>query len=176
MAVIVIGNEKNFAALRPRLFAGSVSTKVAGEVTAAIEQANPGVDLAKLVPGTVIQVPDDLPHVVVEPGVSLDESSRKAIAGTLESSVGQVAQLVTDANARAADAAAERKQLVSALGTKAIKAATRQDTTIAAEVKAAKDSLDAAAALEKTRQDALAEALKEWTAELTELQALLPLG
>ena len=37
MPVIIVGSEKNFAALRPRLFSGSVSTKAAGEVSAAID-------------------------------------------------------------------------------------------------------------------------------------------
>jgi hypothetical protein len=38
--MIVVGSEKNFAALRPRLFGGSVSSKAAGEVSAAIANVN----------------------------------------------------------------------------------------------------------------------------------------
>ena len=65
MPVIIVGNEKNFTALRSRIFSGRVPTAAAQEVSDAIAAANPHVDLNKLEPGTVLTVPD-LPHVKVD--------------------------------------------------------------------------------------------------------------
>jgi len=175
MAVIIVGEEKNFAALRPRLFTGSVSTKAAGQVSAAIEDANPGVDLGKLVPGTVLEIPDGLPHVAVTGDLSVDTTSKQAVATALDTGVAGVAQLSADAQAQATDAAAERKRLTSAFGTKAVKAAAKGDATVAAGVKAAKEALGTAAAQEKAREAALAQAEQEWSSELAALRSLLTL-
>jgi len=175
MPVIIVGSEKNFAALRPRLFSGSVSTKAAGEVSAAIEEANPGVDLGKLIPGTVLDIPDGLPHVAVAGDLSIDQPSQQAVASVLDTGAATVAQLASDAKSQATAAAAERKQLAAKFATTAIKAAARQDATVAASVKAAKTALDAAATEQKARQDALAQAETEWASELTALRSLLAL-
>lgn len=173
MAVIIVGEEKNFAALRPRLFTGSVSTKAAGQVSAAIEAANPDVDLGKLVPGTVLEIPDGLPHVAVAGDLSVDQTSTQAVATVLDTGVAGIAQLTADAKAQATAAAAERKRLTSTFATKAIKAAARRDKTVAVGVKAAQDAFDARSEQEKARQAALAQAEQEWSSELAALRSLL---
>ncbi|HXJ34396.1 MAG TPA: hypothetical protein VMS22_10205 [Candidatus Eisenbacteria bacterium] len=175
MAVIIVGEEKNFAALRPRLFTGSVSTKAAGQVSAAIEAANPGVDLRKLVPGTVLSIPDGLPHVAVPGDLSVDAASKQAVSRILDTGAAGVAQLGADADVQATAAAAERKRLTSAFGTKAVKTAVRQEATVAAGVKAVQKALGASAADEKARQAALAQAEQEWSSELAALRSLLAL-
>src|ERR1700730_3309161 len=50
MPVIVVGTEKNFDALRPRLLSGKVSTAAKREVADAIAAANPHVDPKALAP------------------------------------------------------------------------------------------------------------------------------
>jgi hypothetical protein len=175
MAVIIVGEEKNFAALRPRLFTGSVSTKAAGQVSTAIEAANPGVDLGKLVPGTVLEIPDGLPHVAVAGDLSIDATSKQAVATALDSGVAGVGQLTAEAQAQATAAAAERKRLTSTFATKAIKTAARQDATVAGRVKAVQDAFGVRAAQEKARQAALAQAEQEWSGELSVLRSLLTL-
>ena len=78
MPVIIVGTEKNFAALRPRLFRGRVSTAAVKETTDALAAANPHVDLEALQPGTILTVPD-LPHVKVEGDVSLDDTTKQRL-------------------------------------------------------------------------------------------------
>jgi hypothetical protein len=174
MSVIVVGAEKNFAALRSRLFSGSVSTKVAGQVSAAIQEANPGVDLKALAPGTVLTIPDDLPHVVVHGGISLDDISKKTVTGLVTDGDSTISQLTTDGLAAAKSAATARKALVKSLGGAELTAAASSDKTIAASIQAAQDALAAADAAAAARAAALAQAQTEWSAELAALRATLP--
>ena len=74
MPVLIVGKEKNFAALRPRLFSGPISTAAAREVSEAIAAANPDADLSALQPGTILTVPDS-PHLSVRGDVSLDDTT-----------------------------------------------------------------------------------------------------
>jgi hypothetical protein len=174
MTVIVVGNEKNFAALRPRLFTGSVSSKTAGEVSAAIQEANPHADLKKLAPGTVLTIPDDLPRVSVRGDVSLDDPSKHAVAGIVTVGSETLTQINEAAQSSAGDAAAARKQLAKTLAGKQLGDAASADPAIAASLKAAQDAVAAADADAQARADALAAAQTEWGAELTALKATLP--
>ena len=174
MSVIIVGAEKNFAALRPRLFSGSVSTKVAGEVSTAIQAANPHADLKALQPGTILSVPDDLPHVAVRGDVSLDDPSKHALAGIVTVGAATLTQLVSTAQTRASDAAAVRKQLATTLGGRELADAVSKDKAVAASLQAAQDALAAADAQANDRADALAQAQAEWGAELKALKATLP--
>lgn len=174
MSVIVVGTEKNFAALRPRLFGRSVSSKTAGEVSAAIQAANPQADLKALTPGTVLLVPDDLPHVSVRGDLSLDPGAKDAVAGVLAAGDTTLASLTATAQSRARADAAARKQLARTLGGKQITAAAAKDKAIAASLKAAQQALAAANADAKARADALTQAHAEWSAELTALKSTLP--
>lgn len=170
MSVIVVGAEKNFAALRPRLFAEAVSSRTAGEVSAAIQAANPHADLKALAPGTVLVVPDDLPHVVVRGGLSLDEGAKGAVAAVLAAAEAALAGLSSSPD----EPAAARKRLVRTLSGEQVAAAAAKDRTIAAALKAAREALDEADALAKARADGLRQARSEWGAELEALRATLP--
>jgi hypothetical protein len=174
MTVIVVGNEKNFAALRPRLFSGSVSSKTAGQVSAAIQQANPHADLKKLQPGTVLTIPDDLPHLTVHGDVSLDDRSKHAIVGIVNVGTETLTQLTNAAESSAGDAAAARKQLAQTLAGQQLGDAAKADPAIAASLKAAQDAIAAADADAQARADALSHAQAEWSAELTALKTTLP--
>jgi hypothetical protein len=174
MTVIVVGNEKNFAALRPRLFSGSVSSKIAGEVSAAIQEANPHADLKKLAPGTVLTIPDDLPHVSVRGDVSLDDPSKHAVVGIVDVGSATLTHLTGTAESSADDAAAARKQLAKTLAGKRLGDAASADPAIAASLKAAQDTIAAADADAQARAAALARAQAEWSAELASLKATLP--
>ena len=112
MPVIIVGNEKNFTALRSRIFSGRVPTAAAQEVSDAIAAANPHVDLNKLEPGTVLTVPD-LPHVKVAGDLSLDDTTKQVLAGIAQSGADALADIVAAAKSADRDAAAERKQLDS---------------------------------------------------------------
>jgi hypothetical protein len=174
MTVIVVGTEKNFAALRPRLLSGSVSSKQAGEISAAIAAANPHADLKKLEPGTVLTIPDDLPHVAVKGDLSLDDPSKRVAAGLVTVGTETLTQITDVAQAGDKDAAAARKQLAKTLAGKQLGDAASADPAIAASLKAAQDSLAAADAAAAARADALAQAQSEWNAELAAVKATLP--
>ena len=111
MPVIVVGTEKNFAALRPRLITGKASTTAVSEISAAIRVANPHANLDRLEPGTILTVPDDLPHVSVHHEVSLDDTTRSAIEGLANAGAAALEELAAAARVRESDGAAERKQL-----------------------------------------------------------------
>jgi hypothetical protein len=176
MSVIIVGSERNFAALRPRLFTGSVSSKVAGRVSAAIEAANPGVDLGRLVPGTVLEIPDDLPHVSVDEPIAFDPGSEQAIVAVLEAGTASLAGLVAAAKAQQDADAAARKPVVAALGSSALRTLRRKDASLGPKIAAAQKALDAADAADKERQGALAQAHEQWLQELTALRPLVDLG
>ncbi|HEY7537037.1 MAG TPA: hypothetical protein VH721_03540 [Gaiellaceae bacterium] len=173
MPVIVVGSEKNFAALQPRLLAGRVSTSAAREVRAAVEAANPHADLSALEPGTILTVPD-LPKVSVRSEVSLDDSSRRVIAGLAEIGGTTLDELAAATKEGERAASTERKQLAKALSAKELDVAARKDKALAAGLKAARAAVDEENAAAKERAAALEQARAEWSAELKALQKLVP--
>jgi hypothetical protein len=173
MAVIVVGTEKNFAALRPRLFSGRVSNAALKETTEALAAANPDVDLEKLQPGTILTVPD-LPHVKVEGDVSLDDTTKQLLEGLANAGASALEDLMATARKTESAAAAERKQLASALAGKDLEAAVRKDKTLGPDLKAAQDAVDEEENQAKERAAALDEARSDWNKELKALKVLLP--
>src|ERR1041384_94885 len=135
MPVIIVGNEKNFTALRSRIFSGRVSTSAAQEVSAAIAEANPHVDLNKLEPGTVLTVPD-LPSVKVAGDLSLDATTKQILAGIAQSGADALDDIVAAARSADRDAAAERKQLTATLSSTELGGAGGGDKDPADRIKA----------------------------------------
>jgi hypothetical protein len=172
MPVIIVGNEKNFTALRSRLFSGRVSTAAAKEVSEAIAAANPHVDLNKLEPGTVLTVPD-VPHVKVSGDLSLDDTTKQVLAGIAQSGADALDDIVTAARAADRDAAAERKQLTATLGSTELGAAGGRNKDIADDVKAVQKAVADEEKAAKDRTAALQQASDAWNAELKTLQGLL---
>lgn len=174
MPVIVVGTEKNFAALRSRLFTRSVSSKTAGEVSAAIQAANPHADLKALEPGTVLFVPDDLTHVSIESDVSLGEGATSGADELLGAAEAATAELVEAVKSRVRAAAAARKQLTATLSGDEVAAAAKRDKAIGASLDAAQQALAAADAADKESVVAVAQAQSAWAAELEALKAAFP--
>ena len=174
MAVIVVGTEKNFAALRPRLISGKVSTAAVGEISSAIRLANPHANLDKLEPGTIITVPDDLPHVAVQGDVSLDDTTKSAIEGLTNAGATALEELAAAARVRESEGTAERKQLAKSLTGKDIEEAVRKDKSLGADIEAAQAAIDDEDAAAKARATVLKNAQADWTAELTALKSLAP--
>jgi hypothetical protein len=173
MPVIIVGTEKNFTALRPRLVAGRVSPAAAGEIAAAVQAANPHVDLKALRPGTILTVPD-LPKVSVAGDVSLDDRSRQAIADISATAGTTLDGVAAAAKARERDAAAARRQLAKSLEADELDVAARRDKLLASDLKAARDAVAAADDRAKERAAAFDRARADWTAELKALTSLLP--
>jgi hypothetical protein len=173
MPVIIVGAEKNFAALRPRLFEGRVSTVAVEEVAEAVRIANPHANLDALEPGTVLTVPD-LPKVSVRGDISLDDASRQTVAGVAEVATATLAGLTAAARSREKDAAAERKQVAKALAADELDTAARRDKALGANLKAVRESIAAEDDRAKERTAALDKARADWSAELKALTKLLP--
>jgi predicted nucleic acid-binding Zn-ribbon protein len=173
MPLIIVGTEKNVAALRPRLYSGRVSNSPHKETTEALAAANPHVDLEKLQPGAILTVPD-LPHVSVKGDVSLDDSTKELLEGLANAGASALEDLVATARNTQSAAAAERKELAKTLASKDVDAAVRKDKTLGAEVKAAQDAVDEEEKRAKERAAALDEARSDWDKELKALKSLLP--
>jgi hypothetical protein len=172
MPVIIVGTEKNFTALRSRLFSGRVSGAALKEVTEAVAAANPDTDLSALKPGTVLTIPDS-PHLAVSGDISLDDSTKELIDAVAQAGSDTLDDLVTTAKTAEREAAAERKQLVATLARPDLAAAAKRDTVLADDLKAVKKAVDDAEADSKKRATALQEATSSWKEELAALKALL---
>jgi hypothetical protein len=173
MPVIIVGSEKNFAALRPRLFSGRVSTAAIKETTEALAAANPHVDLEALQPGTILTVPD-LPHVKVEGDVSLDDTTKQLLEGLANAGGSALEDLMATARKTESAAAAERKQLSAALARPELDAAAKRDKALGEDLKATKQAVDEEEKQAKERAAALDEARSDWNKELKALKGLLP--
>jgi len=174
MPVIVVGTEKNFAALRPRLISGNVSAAAAREIAAAVRAANPHADLDRLEPGTILSVPDDLPHVSMRGEVSLDDTTRVAIEGLRNAGAAALEDIVAAARTREREAATERKLLAASLEDKDVVAAARKDKALGADVKAAGQAIADEGKEAKRRAAAIKKAQADWSAELAALKAIAP--
>ncbi len=172
MAVIVVGKEKNFAALRPRLFADKVSNKTAGDVAAEIRKSNPHANLDRLTPGTVLTVPDS-PKVRVRGELSLDETTKAAIAGLAGFGKSVLDDLAGTAERRGAEAKAERKRVLKALDGLGGRSARQRDRELAKDLESARNALAEEDDRAQERAATLKKAQAEWTAELDALQGLL---
>jgi hypothetical protein len=172
MPLLIVGDEKNVAGLRKRLFAGRVSNATVGRVTAALQEANPHVDLEKLRPGVVLTVPD-LPELAVA-DLSFDDTIDRAIVSHQGDLRERIEALQAAADQRARADAAERKRIRPTLDDKAVQAAVRKDQELAALVAAAGQALDAESAAAKERAERLRKAAEGWTEELEALKTIRP--
>lgn len=173
MSVLVVGAEKTLTALHPRLFAGRVSRTAAARVAEALREANPGVDLQELRPGTVLRIPE-LPELTRRrPGLSLDEVTAEAGVGLL-GAVGDALDALAAVAARREDEdAGERKDLAQVLKARALTAAAGADPDIAAELKAVRTALAEEERQAEGRGPALKRARAAWGEDLAALGELM---
>ncbi|MEO5577192.1 MAG: hypothetical protein ABIR67_15175 [Gaiellaceae bacterium] len=171
MPVVVVGTEKNFAALRPRLFSGRVSPAVARDVAAAVRAANPDIDLDKLRPGTVLTVPD-VRGVRTRGELSLGETVTQGFAQLAAGAADVLGELVTSAKRLERERAVERKALEEAMAGEELQAAAHRDQTLGADLVAARAAVADEEVQAKERTAALGQAQKEWLAELEALKSL----
>lgn len=171
MPVLVVGTEKNFTALRERLFAGRVSPAAARDVKEAVAEANPDVDLDDLQPGTVLTIPE-APRLSLRGELSLDETPKQALAAVASAGARALEELAAAAQAAERERSAERKRLGSALGSAEVDGAIRQDPDLKADVDATRAALEEEEARAKERTAALKQAQAEWTKEMASLREL----
>lgn len=173
MPVLVVGTERNFAALRSRLFEGRVSTAVARRVEDAVRVANPGVDLDQLRPGTVLSVPD-LPELRLgENDLALDEGTKALVAGLHAAATAALDGLVVEAGRLEEEGAAERKELARAMQARPVQDAASKDADLAADLEAARKAVAEEEAAAKGRPADLAKARAAWENDLDALRGMV---
>lgn len=165
MPVVIVGNEKNFAALRPRLFEGKVSSKAAGKVADQIRKANPHANLDKLTPGTVLTIPDAA-NVDVRGDLSLDEPTKNELKGLAEHGRTLLGEVAAAADRREAETREERAHTLEALDT--IDTA-RRERGLAKQLTAARKALVDEDERAKQREETLKRAQAQWTQGLDAL-------
>jgi len=175
MPVIVVGEEKNFAALRPRLFAGAKLSPTAAKAAAeAIAAANPHTNLDKLEPGTVLTVPDDVPKLSLGGRLSFDQPTKSAVSGLAATGKSTLDAISASAKELEKQSIAGRKELTKTLDAEELATAARRDKTLRAALGAATQAMEQQEAEEKQRAAALDTARKTWSAEFDALTKLLP--
>jgi hypothetical protein len=169
MPILVVGTEKNFAALRPRLFAGRVSNKVAGQVRRAMREANPHADIDRLKPGTILTVPDS-PEVSLRAELSFDAVLSEGIEAAAGYGKAALDELSTAAKEREAETRAERRLTLKYV--EAIPDRFLEDG-LAKDVEAAREALLEEDARASERTSRLEKANAVWTEEIDALRELL---
>jgi len=175
MAVIIVGNEKNFAALRSRLFTGRVSTAVVHDVTEAIAAANPHADLSALTPGTVLTIPD-LPKVNVTGDLSLDDATKAALARIADDSNAVLEQLVATSHGVDRDDASERNALSSVFSGSSLNTnvvGRISDKDLVNDIKALRKAVTDEEKTAQANAAALQQTSSAWSADLKTLQGML---
>lgn len=161
MPIVVVGNEKNFAGLRSRLFEGQVSTKVQNEVAQQVQEANPHANLDKLTPGTVLTIPADA-KVQLRADLSLDEPTSNELRSLGEQGKALLAELVTAAGEREAEARDERASALQAIDSVGA-AIKKREPGLTTELESARKALEEDDALAQQRMDQVKQAQAEWT-------------
>jgi hypothetical protein len=171
MPVLVVGNEKNFAALRARLFSGRVPAAAAREIAEAIRVANPHAKLDALRPGTVLTIPD-MPRIALEADLSLGETLARRVE-ELSDAADTLDEVAEAARRRQREDTEERGRLAKSLDRGEIADAAREDPALAAGVEAVRKAVDDDEARAKARAAALKRARGAWKEELDALKAQL---
>jgi hypothetical protein len=176
MPVIIVGEEKDFAALRQRLFTGSVSTRAAGRVASALAAANPGVDLDALQPGTVLQVPDHLTEVALPADFALDGLSVQALDDVVAAMDESLVWMIETGHAAEEVAAKDRDRLREALASDEVLKAVSGNEVLQKLLEGARSDLEQAPGEATVRQQAFEEARAEWAESLQALRGLVASG
>jgi hypothetical protein len=173
MPMLVVGDEKNVAQLKSRLFRGRTSRTAVKTAREALAAANPEVDLDRLTPGMVLTVPD-IPEIDVDADLSIGTVTTTPL-DEVASRVGALLERTGAASAEVVKRSrADRTRTARVLDSAKVKSAVRGDKELGARVKAARDALDAEAEVEKQQSAATKKAIRQWSTDLDALRKLLP--
>jgi hypothetical protein len=161
MPIVVVGTEKNFAALRKRLFEGQVSPKVAAEVADQVQAANPHADLDKLTPGTVLTIPAGA-NVPLRDELSLDDATTSELRSLGELAKTQLAAIVTAADERESATREDHGAALKALDSVSA-AAKKREPGLAKDLTAARKAIEADDADAQQHMEQLKQAQAEWS-------------
>ena len=170
MRTIVVGDEKNLAALRKRLLDPGVTGSVRKGVDEELRAANPHLDLDRLSPGAVVVVPD-LPGVAASTGdqatatgTALPGDLGDVVAGTAGGRAGSLGAT------RTIDLGAARLELARQLGSAQLTKAVKGDDQLKAEVSRLGEALAEEQRRSQRWQADLEAAIPGWQAGLDALR------
>ena len=172
MAVLVVGSEKNVAAVRARVATGAVSGAAAKRIADAFRQANPGVDLDNLQPGTVLVVPD-LPELKARGDITLDDGVVKAADIALANATETLDGLVETATRQRKEAAAERRRVAKVIDAGELRETADRTPGLLADLEMARQALETDEVADKVHAAALKKAQAQWAADLKAFRELL---
>ncbi len=171
MAVLVVGNEKNLTELRPRLFTGRVPAAALQRANAALVAANPHVDLAALVPGTVLTIPD-VPEIPDRGALSLDPSVHGGVDAIAKELQRNLAAMLDEAEGVIRQERVEHKQTIAAFDDDLVHRAAEDNQDLAAALEAARDAIERAEAEASARLNGVRQAIERWNGEIETLRKL----
>jgi hypothetical protein len=172
MAVLVVGSEKSFAAVRARVATGTVSGAAAKRIADAFRKANPGVDLDQLQPGTILVVPD-LPELTPRGNITLDDGVMQAADLALASATEALDGLVETAARQRREAGVERRRVAKAMDAGELREIADRIPGLLEDLEVVRRGLEAGDAADKEHTGALKKAQGQWAEDLQAFRKLL---
>jgi hypothetical protein len=172
MPIVIVGEERSFSQLRPRLFAGSVSRTAYRRVSEAVIAANPHIDMSRLEPGTVLTIPD-LPEVKLRENLSTDEITKRMVEEVHDAFRKSMDTAQEQSAARAKADKADRTKVMAALKDPGVAKARRTDKRLAGDIEVVAAALDEEEERAKEGTAVLKKAVESWSADLDSLRELL---
>jgi hypothetical protein len=167
MPIVVVKQEKTLAALTARLLKARTSKAAKERAAHAIREANPGLDLDRLRPGTVVVVP--------RLAEARDDSSDLVVAalGPFFDHIRTELESLTDTARSALEADQdEREATASVLEADEVRAAAQNDPVLAETLERLRSTLadDGDIAVDNT--DNLLNGIEQWFSDLDDLSTL----
>jgi len=168
--VFVVGTEQNLTDLTGSILKARSSVTTRESAIAALRAANPGLDLDRIRPGTVVLVPP-------LDGVRVSVAGADPVTDVGTDLVQRV-QAAVDGLAGGAEAAEEERQLEKKsvqelLGSSAVKRAAAQSPALAANVESVRATFKQDDAEAKRQLAAVRESAGSWAGDLEALMSLL---
>lgn len=172
MPFFIVGRDMSFEHVAGNLLRSGATTEAVGDLRRSLVEANPGVDLDRLAPGTVLNVPRR-PGVQAPDGDgSLASTTGDGVDGLQGELKAQLALLAQVADAGLVNAASERDETLQVLGQQDVNAAFARNPALAQALKATLPILAADRAATEQTRELVRKAVDLWSGELAALDRL----
>ncbi len=165
MAIILVDNEKDLAAVAARVLTARASKTAHADAVAALRRANPGVDVEKLRPGTVLVVPELTGGRVAVDGAH--EGTLADITARVRDALGELAAAFEE---HAAADAADREHTARTLAATELKRAASRDPDLRARLSELNKTLKAEAKAADGETERWHASIEQWDAALDALR------
>ena len=174
MPFFIVGRDTSFERIAGNLLRSGVTPEAVTDLRRTLLEANPGLDLDRLAPGTVIDVPRR-PGVQVPSGDgSLASTVRDGIGGLQGELKEQLALIAQVAEAGLVNAASERDETLQMLGQQDVNAAFGRNPALAQALKATLPIMAADREETERTREVVRKAVDLWSGELAALDRLAP--